>query len=222
MVARAAQELADQRRLGARVKEPFAAHRGAAGLDEITIGNGLQHISCGTRLQRLVQVALVLVHRSIRIRNSGRRRWSALAACSPVILGIEMSRIARSMSVASARRNASAPSPASANTSRSGSPSSTSRRPGARPHDRRPAGCGSSAESSGLAQLVRLDGAVQGLGTLRAPRPRRAPPRAAPGRRLGHPRSRSPALRRSTQLVRSSRGSRSPADALAGVRGQDR
>src|SRR4051794_7375373 len=55
------------------------------------------------------------------MRSSGRRRPSSCAACSPVLRGMLISRIARSMSSWSARLTASSPSAASATTFRSGS-----------------------------------------------------------------------------------------------------
>src|SRR5436190_3673165 len=57
------EEVLDQRGHRARVEKRFAAHRGAAGLDEVLVSRRLEHVAGRTGLQRLVQVLLVVVHR---------------------------------------------------------------------------------------------------------------------------------------------------------------
>src|SRR3954465_15148468 len=47
----------------ARVEERLAAHRRPAGLDEVAIGDALEHVAGRARAQRLEQVLLVVVHR---------------------------------------------------------------------------------------------------------------------------------------------------------------
>src|SRR4051812_28130771 len=59
----AREEVADQRRDGAGVEERLAADGGAARLDEVAVGRGLEHVTGRARLQRLEEVLLVVVHR---------------------------------------------------------------------------------------------------------------------------------------------------------------
>ena len=60
--AGALDEVAHQRAHGARVQERLAAHRGPAGLDQVAVGDALEHVARRARAQRLEQVLLVVVH----------------------------------------------------------------------------------------------------------------------------------------------------------------
>ena len=73
--ARALEVVAHQRADGARVQERLAAHRGAAGLDEVAVGDALEHVAGGAGAQRLEQVLLVVVHREDQHAQVGARGW---------------------------------------------------------------------------------------------------------------------------------------------------
>src|SRR4051794_17432310 len=60
---RALEVVADQRPHRAGVEERLAAHRGAARLDEVAVGDRLEHVAGGAGAQRLVEVLLGVVHR---------------------------------------------------------------------------------------------------------------------------------------------------------------
>ena len=61
--ARAIEVLAHERAYGAGIEERLAAHRGAAGLDEVAVDGALEHVAGGAGADRLEQVLLVVVHR---------------------------------------------------------------------------------------------------------------------------------------------------------------
>ena len=56
-------DVADQRVDGGGVEERLAAHRCAAGVDDVVVGSGLQDVAGGACLQRLEEELLVVVHR---------------------------------------------------------------------------------------------------------------------------------------------------------------
>src|SRR5207302_4376606 len=57
------QERLDQRRHRSGIQELLASKGGPASLDQVAIGDGLDYVAGRAGLERLVQVALVLVHR---------------------------------------------------------------------------------------------------------------------------------------------------------------
>ena len=59
----AVEVVADQRVHRAGVEERLAAHRRTAGLDQVAVGDGLEHVPGRARLERLEEVLLVVVHR---------------------------------------------------------------------------------------------------------------------------------------------------------------
>jgi hypothetical protein len=83
----------------------------AARLDEVAVDRALEHEAGRARLDDFEQVLLVVVLDSISARSAGRRCVSSRGACSPVLRGIEMSRIARCTSSAGPRRAASLEDP---------------------------------------------------------------------------------------------------------------
>src|SRR5215216_580785 len=78
--------LAHQRPDGARIQKRLTAHRGAAGLDQITVDGALEHIARGAHPDSLEQVLLVVVHREHQhahlgpaVRDLARRLQAGLA-----------------------------------------------------------------------------------------------------------------------------------------------
>ena len=68
----ALQVVADQRGDRARVEERLAAHRRPARLDQVPVGDRLEHVAAGARLERLEEVLLVVVHRQHQDPDAGR------------------------------------------------------------------------------------------------------------------------------------------------------
>ena len=71
-VLAALQVVPDQRGDGAGVEERLAAHRRPAGLDQVAVGDRLEHVAGGAGLERLEEVLLVVVHR--QHQDAHRRR----------------------------------------------------------------------------------------------------------------------------------------------------
>ena len=93
----------DQARDRRGVEERLAAHRGAARLDQVAVGAGLEHVARRARLERLEEVLLGVVHREHQDAHAPAAAARApRAACSPVRRGIATSRTARSTSSRSA------------------------------------------------------------------------------------------------------------------------
>ena len=128
--AGALDEVAHQRAHGARVQERLAAHRRPAGLHQVAVGDALEHVAGGARAQGLEQVLLVVVHREDQhaqvvaaARELARGLQAGHARHRHVEHG-EVDVVVRGRARPPRRRR-----PTSATTFRSGSPSSTSRRP---------------------------------------------------------------------------------------------
>ena len=71
---------------GTGVEEGFAAHGGAAGLDKVAVGNGLQHVAGSARGQCREKVLLVVVHgqdEDARLRPGAGKLPGGLQASQP-------------------------------------------------------------------------------------------------------------------------------------------
>ena len=71
---RAVEIVAHQRPHGRRIEERLATHGGPAGLDQIAVGRGLEHVAGCPGLERLEEVLLVVVHRE----DQDAQLWLAL------------------------------------------------------------------------------------------------------------------------------------------------
>jgi hypothetical protein len=100
----AVEVVADQRGDRRRVEERLAAHRRAAGLDEVAVGGALEHVAGRPAFSASKKYCSLSYIESISVRSSGRRRRSSAAACRPVSCGIATSSTARSTSVAARAR----------------------------------------------------------------------------------------------------------------------
>ena len=159
--ARALDVLAHQRADAAGVEERLAAHRGAAGLDEVAVDGALEHVAGGADLDRLEEVLLVVVHREhqhahlgLAVRDLARRLQPGLARHRDVedrevdVLGERV--LDGLLAVASPRRRPR----------RSGWALRTVRRP------RRTIGWSSAIEDAGLEWSVMASREVEGDGEL--------------------------------------------------------
>jgi hypothetical protein len=61
-VAEAVEAAADEGVDGAGVEEGYAAHGGAAGFDQVAVGDGLEDVAGGARSECFEEVLLVVVH----------------------------------------------------------------------------------------------------------------------------------------------------------------